>query len=580
MTGLGRLAIKTAQQGPPGLLGQIVASSDRATRGGASPSIRPDGNAARAGQSTVVTGAGALTGGAMDLFGELGAVIGPLLPMIAPHLKEWGIDLMKPYQVGYGGDPRDIHEQQRVNQFLVNKQMQSNGEHVQRMIKGLGNYVETLPPTVKSLLSKVGVGPEVIQGFLQSPGAGQIIGQVYAQLSPIFPQIARVGQALDPSLIVDGSMFARHSAAMNNGQIDLQQADQLMEGFKNLYRNGGFGDVPAQTAAHAYGYVQQQMGGRANPSQMLAYSRNLAQAADAAYKAGLAPTFGEAMNFVSSVAPISEVVKGDSTAVESITQLGDMARRYSMQPQEIAAAAQVAREKGLDPMTAMSIVAQSGHMNQAYGEAAASKLRGGTIEAYARLQQTPWADALGAAIKVDPRYRKRFEQYSERGDVKRLQQLGQYALRDRKLMADVGGPQAIQGAGSNLMGELSAQNPQLLQGLMASQLDEATRKYMPRGLGSKFQRLVKRDPEALAHAFETNDFSQIGDRRLGAYLSQNPAIAGSAMSLSPEITGRRTFKPLRRIKRPTRAPAAPLSRIGLAMPTAESAAAEAAKATE
>lgn len=520
------------------------------------------GFAGREGNTTSPAGIGISL--LQNVMGEMGTAPALLLPFVAPWVKEkTGLDLMEPIQVGYGGDPAATREAARVNREMMGRQFQESGRLVGRIADMAGEWINKIPKNIRQDWLG-GLSGEAATSWVKSMPPQQL-GMMYGQLAPAVPELASTLSAMDPNFIADFSPFVKMTMAQNEGRFDEGLFAQNIQNFRQAYNQGWFNQegrpIPAQLAASAMGFARERLGNRAN----MAHAANIAKSADALHKQGLAQTFGGAMSLASRLG--QGYAEDPSQLIQSANYLGDLARRGMIDARQMAKAADIADQQGIDPMTAMQLVGQSGVLRTQL-RADAEKLLEPAAQSYAQLQKQPWAEALDKAVRFDSRYRRRLESAKERGDTTAIQRLGERAMKDRGLMRELEG---IEGSGARLLGDLASTNPQLVPAMMAQEVHHGFRR---RGdLGRSAQRFIARNREEVAQAMSTGDFSDLGrgsrGRRMGALFAKNPHLVASALTLDPSVTYSGTLRPRQRIKKPDIKPAVgsePIRRLGTGVP--------------
>lgn len=469
-----------------------------------------------------------------SILGDFGTLPALALPFVAQPLQRAGIDIMSPIQVGHQGSPRAAAELARISQGMMAEQFAENTQALSRLGGAVGNMAGKLGGLIGMDFDGEGIANWIAS---RDP---QTVGMMYAQFAPLVPELPEAMSALDPSFITDFTPFIKQTQMQNGGQFDEQLFRENVNNFRQSYQRGLFdtpdGTIPAQWAANAVQYTRERLG----PSANMAHAQNVARAARSLQSEGLAQTFGGAMELLQNVAPDAAFNPGK--ARQTAQYLGNMARRGMIDPQALAKAADIAHQQGMDPMTAMSMVARSGMMRQRFGADVADNLLSDTMQTYRGMQEQPWMQALDTATSFDRRYQRRFDQALQRGDVGSIRRLGQQALRDRNVLRL--GP----GDGASLMGRMERHNPALVEGLMAHELSDAMGR-MPSRVRRDLSRTVS-DPRRLRQVM-SGDFTGV-DARAGQILRDNPAVLGSMLSLSPEAANIRNtgIRPQRRIRQP------------------------------
>lgn len=470
-----------------------------------------------------------------SVLGDFGTLPALALPFLAQPLQQAGIDIMSPIQVGHQGSPRAAGELARISQGMMAEQFAENTQALSRLGGAVGNMAGKLGGMLGMDFNGDGIAQWIAS---RDP---QTVGMMYAQFAPLVPELPEAMSALDPSFITDFTPFIKQTQMQNDGQFDEQLFRQNVQGFRDAYQRGLFdspdGTIPAQWAANSMQYARERLGPDAN----IAHAQNLARSARALQSEGLAQTFGGAMELIQNVAPDAAFDPGK--ARQTAQYLGNMARRGMIDPQALAKAADIAHQQGMDPMSAMSMVARSGMMRQRYGADVADNLLSDTMQTYQGMQEQPWMQALSTATSFDRRYQRRFDQALQRGDARGIRRLGQQAMRDRRVMRL--GP----GDSSGLMGQMEQHNPALVEGLMAHELSDAMGQ-MPSRVRRDIARTL-RDPQRLRQAM-SGDYTGM-DARAGRLMRDNPALLGSMLSISPEAGQIRStgIRPQRRIRPPT-----------------------------
>lgn len=540
---LGKLALRKLAQ-LPDLQGGMMSD----IRQGQYPSQVSTGPSAQQLQG-MTTGAGLVQGGLQSALGDVGGLAGMFLQPYLPALSKYiGVDLTKPLQYAYGGDPDAFVEQQRAVESAMQAQMQNQGETASKVLGGALEFMK----------DKWGVNTAPVKQILSNMPPAQV-GMFMQSLSGAFPQINTLMSRLDPGFISDFSPIVKATRLRNNNKFDPKVFNQTLGDFQRSFQRGEFEGVPAQVAMNAMTYAIENYGGSATPEM----AANVAQAADAYVRSGLAPSFGEAITLVEAIDPQGKTAIDPSKAIGYANYLDNLAEQGFVNKEHIYQAAQYARQKGISPITAMTGVAQGGRVKRqlggggdAYADAAADTM--------ARAGQSDNIKLLAAMHQAGSRgQRNAIENAMKSGDARKMFQLVQRARYNPELMqkrhyVDTG----------SFLNEMGTRNPRLLQGFATQEMQDIAKRT-----GNRQLQGLLADPTELRKRLRTKDFSGLNTGTLKAISAEGPyqgRLAATALSSSPAaLKGKRLIAPKTPVtpktperfglQHPTSAPAAPAS---------------------
>ena len=554
---LGQLArlTKTAQEGAPqqgapaSLVGMFEQLNHQRMQGGEYGSQLTPGFAGR--QAPQSTGGQLGVQMLQSLFGEMGAGLGGLaLPILAPLVKQqFGIDLMAPIQTGYGGDPGASREAFAATQAMMAAQLSSRRDLVVHLSQELGERLESM-----GILSQLGMTKDSIADMVEGMDP-QTFGSMFQQVAAALPEVTTVLTQLDPSFIADFTPFATQAMLQNGGKFDNRLFQRDVQDFKQAFAAGQFGRVPAQLAAHSVAFAAETFG----PQATIAHAANAAQVADQFVRAGLAGTFGGAMALAKQVDPTGRFITDPQQITNYVQYLSTMSQKGMVNPQQIAQGAELAAKEGISPAMAMSIIARSGNLRTELGSAVADKFTSDAAKAYAGLQQTGQVDALARAYQNDRHARQSIDRAMQQGDMGRLTRLANQAARNPRL-------QGMKADTSSFMNRLSVTNPNLLEGMMAQQIEGGMRS-LPASVRSRLSRVLA-DKQRLGEAVATSDYTGIRDPRVRQLLQNRPDLVAAALSVDQSALRRGSrFRAARRVGRPDMQPVQPeLPHLGFGTP--------------
>lgn len=502
MANLGRLALRkrAAETGAPGFfdrLGQLSQAEQQAGQYATRSAVGPTASQV-AGHTT---GQQALIGGIHSTLGPAGvgaAMVG--LPYIQRAAGAMGLDLQEPWQLGYGGSPRAAREQARVSGQLMANQIAGMGESGSRLIDMLGQQAARagLPKQVQETLSWAAqADPQTL---------GMIIQQVGAQ----FPQLQVIMSRLDPSFVTDYSPLVQATYYQNNGEFDEQLFQQNLSQFNRAYRSGAFGDVPAQVAMHSVAFASEQgmSGGAA-----LRAAQNVSRAAHSFIDRGLADNFGAAMQLAQSVSP--NVLQDPSGAMRFAVQMDHLARRGHINRQELAQAAQVAAQQGLDPSATMQAMAMSSRVRRATNSEEAAST---AANALSQFQTSHRAQVMGTLYQTNAQARRMIDQGIQTGDAE---------LLDRVYDRFGNSPQLQQtldpSAGSRFAAMVTQTNPDLLGRVVMTEAMDAAE-------GNPELRNLLGDRDRLIETIRTGDLTRFSRATQRALMRNRGMLGATALA--------------------------------------------------
>ena len=514
-------------------------------------------------RSAPVTSGGQLGVGLLQqLFGESAGIVGAFLPFVAGPIKNaTGIDVMAPLRIGYGGDPEATRQVQAAQGAMMTQQLVENTGALSAIGQAAGDTFDKYAPDwVKELVPFTG---KSLPGLIATVPPDQL-GLFISQVSQASPMVAQLFSQFVPGMITSFEPFMRQTLMQNNGKFDAELFNKNVGDFKRAYASGHFQRpgrevLPAQLAASAVQHTRETLGKGATMTQ----AANAAYVADTLQKAGLADTFGNGLALASQLG--TDYFNNPEALNTKIQQLGDMAASANMSPAQVAQAAQVAREQGQDPLAYMQVMASSGRMANLYGTQVADRLTAPSTQIQTEMMKR--FDLLGGAVSTDKRYQRAFQTALKSGRPEAMYRLLQTAEKDPRLLADIGPAENHAGRGSALFAQMQSRSPDFMQGMMVQTAQNEMRGLTPQ-LRRQLNRTMTHDRDKLTEAVRTGDYTQVGDRRLGAMLSRNPSVAAAAMSVDPSLVRQNQFQlrnpRMRRAPKPIQPE--PLTRVGLPGP--------------
>ncbi len=583
---LGRLALQQKRAGdasepvqPPGFFGQLGQIHQQQAAGAkpAGQSPLPIGNV-----GGVMSGQQVAIGSLHSIFGQTGAALGAsAMPIIGPQLKQYGIDLMKPWRVGYGSDS-------------------AAAEHAQISGAMMGPQLEAMGASAKAVLGKVAKHvPFISEDWVKSipeQGAGLFL----AVLAPVVPEIQTVMKAIDPNFMTDFSPIVRATYAMNDGRFDQQLFQSTLEDFNRAYSRGQFRNkytnkpIPKDVAVNAMSVAAERGLRGAGLTQA---ASNLATAADALIERSLAPNFGAAMALAEQLgeSPVSlptksrpslrptrrsdafgrspglkfgQVKQADALSdpahvVRWAEKIDNMARRGMIDKGQLYQAAQVAMQNGVDVATAITAVGMAGRVKKVLG--------GGSAGAYAanmvantmqKFQQSGQVQDL-AVLWSNTKHRDRVMQAVANNDQREIARL-QNIVKQNPHLRQLRNPQTA----AMFTRMVVSQNPSAFRGMVGAQMDEAVGKnkelksflgdrgalirYMrtgdARGLSFDSQKMLARNPGLAASALALIE-DRAAPPEMPSFAAGAPQVSRIPLSIDPpdrkpDITGNEPEKPM------------------------------------
>lgn len=535
---LGRLALVQKRAGaapaPAGFFDQLGQLQQQQIAGARAPG---QGQLPVGDPGGVMTGQQVAVGGLQSMFGSAGALAGAAaVPILGPKLQQYGIDLMKPWRVGYGSDEA-ANEHLQISGAMMGPQLQAMGASAKAILRKVSEYVPF-------------ISHEWVDG-LPEQGAGQFL----AVLAPVVPEIQTVMRAIDPNFMADFSPVVRATYAMNDGRFDQQLFQQTLDNFNRAYASGAFSNrytgkhIPKDVAVNALSVAAERgLRGQA----LIRGAANLATGADALIEKGLAPNFGAAMALAEQLGetPVSlperrrptlkptrrsdafgrapslkfgqvkqaDVLSDPAPVVRWANKIDSMARRGMIDKSQLYQAAQVAMQNGVDVATALTAVGMAGRVKKALG--------GGQAGAYAanvvantmqKFQQSGQVQDL-AVLWSNTKYRDRVMKAVASNNQEELARL-QNIVRQNPHLRELRNPQTAAQFTRMVVG----QNPSAFRGMVQSQLHEAA------GKNTQLKSFLG-DQKALVRYMRTGDARGLSFESQ-KMLARNPGLAPSALAL-------------------------------------------------
>lgn len=280
--------------------------------------------------------AGTALGG--DLFGMFAAT--PIFQQLLAKLSEkTGIDINKPYQTGYGGDPEAFADEQAALTTAMMQQVRERGQSV----KAIGDAtIDALAEIAAN--AQINVPAPVwnqVKSFIQGWSPEQV-GLAVQQMTQMFPQLEAVISRVDPGYIGDMTPFVNLTRAQNEGVFDPAKFNQLITEFKQDYAQGKFPNMPATVAAQVNTYAHEMLGDKFQPQ----HASNLAQAANAYVQSGLAPNIGSALQAISTDDPSGTTAADPRYAIQQANYISQVAKRNGIDRRLLQQAGQMAVQNG------------------------------------------------------------------------------------------------------------------------------------------------------------------------------------------------------------------------------------------
>jgi hypothetical protein len=482
-----------------------------------------------------VTGQQALLEGAQSAAGPLGVSLAMLgMPWIQQATAGTGIDLAKPWQMGYGGSPRAFQEQGRVAAQMMSAQLTS-----------MGDSGRQLAVAAIEQLGKTGIPVEGVINYLKTADPNTV-GTIVQQLSLQFPQVQAIMSRLDPAFISDFTPIAQATYFQNNGDFDEALFQKTMQRFQSDYRSGKYGQVPAQIAAHSVAFVAEK---GLPPGAIPDASKNVAQAANSLVDRGLAPSFGAAMELAQSISP--EVMQNPKSVQQFANYTDNLARRGFLSRDQIYSAAQYAMHNGLDVASTMTAVGHSGRLKRLMGQHA-GKLPDLAATSLAGFQKSEQASVLGAARQISKSLRHTIDTAISKGDVAALTRVYKQVASNPDILNIA---RQNPNVGVSLAKQMSAKNPAMLGQLMTAQFAE-------QGKNDPSMRKLLRNPTEIRRRIIQQDLSGLSPAARDFMLRNGGADAAAVLaSKSPDYEGAPLPPGVDEVK---------ASRIGLQYPDAQS----------
>ena len=318
----------------------------------------------RAPASNVVSTGQLGLGAVGTAFGEdAQAIVAALMPIITPIAKEYGIDLGKTFAVGTAPPRSQVQEHSQITSRLMQQQLAENATAFRSLAENIGNmtgsFLDMVPVGDDGKAQLAGFKNAVINRIQSAPP--EVIGTVAQGFMQAIPEFQVWVQATMPEMVFDYTPLVDLTYQQNGGEwsddLFLRNVRESDRAYAKDFAPAGY--ASKQDMLYA-AQVASEMTGRASfsPSATL----NVMNSAQAFRAAGMADSFGDALEVAKAIAP--DAARNPNAAIQQASWINAQSRKFGINPKEYTQAASIARDRGIPLSTAMSALTYGRRMEQ------------------------------------------------------------------------------------------------------------------------------------------------------------------------------------------------------------------------
>lgn len=391
------------------------------------------GNPADSAGST--SGAQLLSAGATSAFGDIGgAAVQSFLPFLIPMLRGKGVDLQSMYELypqGSAANRQTNLQKMRATQGIL---FENNGEAVKQVAVGSTQKLLELMRKLAPAGMIPATAEQDMARFINS-ASPQTLGMGLQMIDAAFPGAGDIMDSFGPpGFIRDPTPLANAMLARNKGVWNDNDFQSMYTQYKDAYKSGQFAGVPGRFAISAIQHAAEN--GATDP---IAAGAKLNAAARAFQESGAAPEYGDALQMVTQIDP--NAVNDPTRAVGYAKWIAQNSGQGYIDPQNYAAAAQLARERGIPLAAAMATVARGRTITDNFrsNPAIAQQVNQDVAGAYSRGVMSPTLKLLQSAMNTDDRLGVQISAALKSGDGATLHAIAQRAAKNPEIRRNARG---------------------------------------------------------------------------------------------------------------------------------------------